>query len=143
MTTPSRLAVWRALDANANRAREGLRVAEDVARFVWDDASLTAALKKIRHAVTAAEKKLLSKALRAKARDVDGDRGKGDQQRSEKVRRDAADMFHANLKRAQEALRSLEEFSKWARRPESTVFKRLRYDCYKAEESAVRKNKNH
>jgi thiamine-phosphate pyrophosphorylase len=82
---------------------------------------------------------MLAKVRRVEARNVDGDTGKGDKQPSEKVRRCARDLFHANLKRAQEALRSLEEFSKLAGRSESSIFKRLRYACYRAEESAVRK----
>ncbi len=41
--------VLRVLDAAGNRAREGLRVLEDHARFVLDDAHLTARLKELRH----------------------------------------------------------------------------------------------
>ena len=37
------------MDANANRAREALRVLEDAARFALDDADLSARLKAIRH----------------------------------------------------------------------------------------------
>ncbi|MFH5804188.1 hypothetical protein ACG2DA_09050, partial [Alienimonas sp. DA493] len=44
----------RLLDAAENRAREGLRVLEDHARFVLDDAGLTGELKAIRHALAAA-----------------------------------------------------------------------------------------
>ena len=39
----------RILDANANRAREALRVLEDYARFVLNDPTLSADLKSIRH----------------------------------------------------------------------------------------------
>ncbi len=39
----------RILDAAANRAREGLRVVEDYARFVLDDPGLTRRLKEVRH----------------------------------------------------------------------------------------------
>ena len=39
----------RLLDANANRAREALRVLEDYARFVLDDGALQAGLKSLRH----------------------------------------------------------------------------------------------
>jgi thiamine-phosphate pyrophosphorylase len=130
-------ALWRALDANANRAREGLRVAEDVARFVWNDASLTAFLKKIRHGVTGAETRLFhSVGRRLSVRDVQGDPGCGNREKSEKKRRGPSGLFRANLKRAQEALRSLEEFSKLIHRVESKAFKRLRYAAYLAEEKA-------
>ena len=58
-------AILRALDANCNRAREGFRVAEDVARFILNDAPLLGRIKKLRHSVSLAEQKLFkSKALR-------------------------------------------------------------------------------
>ncbi len=132
------LSVLRALDANCNRAREGFRVAEDVARFILNDPSLLNRLKKLRHGVTAAEKSLFkSRSLRAVARDVDKDLGKGNKEKGEKVRTDPKELLKANLKRAQEALRSLEEFSKLIRHPASARFKKLRYECYQVEEELV------
>jgi thiamine-phosphate pyrophosphorylase len=129
------LSVFRALDANCNRAREGFRVAEDVARFVMNDARLLSQIKKIRHGVTKAEKSLFgSPKLRSLARDVAKDMGRGNQEKAEKARADAGELLKANLKRAQEALRSLEEFSKLIQHPASRQFKRLRYDAYKIEE---------
>ena len=44
---------WRLCDAAANRAAEAIRVLEDVARFVLDDAALTAAAKTLRHDLAA------------------------------------------------------------------------------------------
>ena len=41
--------VLRMIDANVNRTTEGLRVAEDIVRFVLDDEKLTSRLKHIRH----------------------------------------------------------------------------------------------
>jgi len=130
-----RRSVLRALDANCNRVREGLRVAEDVARFVLNDPKLFARLKKLRHAVTQTEKKLfLSSRLRALSRDVAQDLGRGSQEKSEKVRKHPRDLLKANLKRAQEGLRSLEEFSKLLGHPAALRFKKIRYECYRAEE---------
>jgi len=129
------LAVLRALDANCNRAREGFRVAEDVARFVLNDPSLLNQLKKMRHEVTLTEKHLFkSDRIRRAARDVMEDLGRGNKEKSEKVRSDPRELFKANLKRAQEALRSLEEFSKLLKHPAAARFKKLRYECYKVEE---------
>ncbi len=137
MSSRATTTLWRALDANANRAREGLRVAEDVARFLWDDAPLTATLKKLRHGVTAAETRLFrSVGRRISSRDVAGDPGRGNREKSEKTRRGSRGLFLANLKRSQEALRSLEEFAKLLHRGESKTFKRLRYAAYLAEEKA-------
>ena len=39
----------RILDANFNRAREALRVVEDYARFVLNDAAACGAIKQLRH----------------------------------------------------------------------------------------------
>lgn len=128
-------AVLRALDANCNRVREGLRVAEDVARFVLDDSRLLSKLKKMRHEITATEKSLFkSSRVRSLSRDVVGDMGRGDLEKREKVRATPLELLRANLKRAQEGLRSLEEFAKLLKHPASTKFKRLRYDCYRLEE---------
>jgi len=133
-----RKAVLRALDANCNRVREGLRVAEDVARFVLDDPGLSRSIKRIRHEVTAAEKALFRAGLdRFTARDVAGDRGRGTPVEQEKMRRSSQDLLKANLKRAQEGLRSLEEFAKLLGHPAAARFKRLRYRCYRIEEAHV------
>ena len=51
MSDPDR-SVLRLLDANANRAREALRVLEDAARFILNRADLTAQLKSLRHDLT-------------------------------------------------------------------------------------------
>jgi len=135
---PENLRVLRALDANCNRAREGFRVAEDVARFVFNDPKLLARLKKLRHQVTALEKTLfLSSRLRSVARNVEEDLGKGNKEKREKVRTNPEELLKANLKRAQEALRSLEEFTKLLRHPASARFKKLRYECYRIEEKFI------
>jgi thiamine-phosphate pyrophosphorylase len=89
----------------------------------------------MRHGVTKAEKSLFgSTQLRSAARDVKKDLGRGNKEKSEKVRASSQELLKANLKRAQEALRSLEEFSKLIQHPASAQFKRLRYEAYKIEE---------
>jgi thiamine-phosphate pyrophosphorylase len=133
--SPKNLSVYRALDANCNRAREGFRVAEDVARFVLNDSVLLNRLKRLRHGVTEVEQSLFkSRQIRLAARDVEKDLGKSSREKGEKVRTNPKDLLKANLKRAQEALRSLEEFSKLLKHPASAKFKRFRYECYKIEE---------
>lgn len=129
------LAVYRALDANCNRVREGLRVAEDTARFIFNDPILLKKIKNLRHRVTSAERDLFqSSRLRNIARDIQKDLGRGNVEKSERSRKDPGDLFRANLKRAQEGLRSLEEFSKLIGHPASLRFKIIRYECYKIEE---------
>jgi len=134
--SPQQKALYRALDANCNRVREGLRVAEDAARFVLDDPQLLNRLKRLRHAVTQAEKILfVSAASRVSSRDVSKDLGRGTSEKAEKKRVSLEDLMRANLKRAQEGLRSLEEFSKLVGSPVSVRFKKIRYECYQVEES--------
>ena len=66
----------RTIDANANRAREALRVMEDVARFSLGDAELCERLKAMRHDLAAAMRPLESAAIIAH-RDTPGDVGTG------------------------------------------------------------------
>ena len=109
----------RVLDACMNRAREGLRVLEDYARFIMDDGGLVRVLKDLRHSLTAVERKLVIIptdgadlfALVAD-RDVAGDTGTCVTGSQEQVRGESLDVVHANARRVQESLRSLEEFSK-------------------------------
>ncbi|MGB2781151.1 MAG: thiamine phosphate synthase, partial [Phycisphaerae bacterium] len=54
MPEADRQSVYRILDANANRAREALRVAEEAARFALERADLAEALKRLRHDLRAA-----------------------------------------------------------------------------------------
>ncbi len=39
----------RIIDANLNRLREGIRVVEDIFRYVYNDKELSTKLKKLRH----------------------------------------------------------------------------------------------
>jgi len=43
--------VYRILDANVNRAAEGIRVVEDICRFNFENENLTKKLRKTRHKV--------------------------------------------------------------------------------------------
>ncbi|MGB2829294.1 MAG: thiamine phosphate synthase, partial [Phycisphaerae bacterium] len=54
MSEADRQSVYRILDANANRAREALRVAEEAARFALERADLAETLKRLRHDLRAA-----------------------------------------------------------------------------------------
>ena len=69
-------ALARMLDANINRAREGLRVMEDAARFGLDDAGLCGEIKAIRHELlTALHEAGVRPAELLAARDTPGDVG--------------------------------------------------------------------
>src|SRR5262245_1949771 len=77
VSSPGMSALARIIDANANRAREALRVMEDAARFGLDDASLVEGLKAIRHALMAALHDLpIDRAALLAARDTEHDIGR-------------------------------------------------------------------
>jgi thiamine-phosphate pyrophosphorylase len=101
----------RVLDAAANRAREGLRVVEDYVRFSRNDAHLSRLLKELRHELTARLADLERFGLIA-ARDTQGDVGTRISTPGEHTRRQPIDIVTANCRRVEEALRTLEEFSK-------------------------------
>lgn len=100
----------RMMDADGNRTREGLRVLEDLARFVLDDANLARELKEIRHEVTAAIEALGLRGL--EARDASGDVGTAIGTDAEYRRPGVTAVAEAATGRATEALRALEEIAK-------------------------------
>lgn len=126
----------RLIDASANRAREGLRVMEDIARFVLDDPELTGSLKRLRHDLRANLDALpLRPADLLAARDTPGDIGTAITTPGELARPDALpDLAAAAAKRAQEALRSLEESAKALARS-GAGFESLRYRLYDLEKT--------
>jgi thiamine-phosphate pyrophosphorylase len=122
----------RILDASANRAREGLRVIEDYARFVLDDAGLTRRLKDVRHRFGEAVRGFDPDWLLT-ARDTPGDVGTHIMAGDEGIRSNARAVLIANFKRTAEALRSLEEYTKISDQWISGRFEVLRYDVYTLE----------
>lgn len=101
----------RLLDANLNRAAEGLRVLEDIARFQFDNQQLSADLRSLRHNVRELFKGKENTLLAA--RNAGDDIGKitSNQDRADQ-RRSLRDTVQANCKRVQEAARVLEEVLK-------------------------------
>lgn len=129
----------RILDANFNRSREGLRVCEEIARFVLEDRRLARALKKARHAVTASLKRLpVGRSDLLACRDTGGDVGRVST-RSEKRRSGFLGLFLANIQRVKESLRVLEEGSKLFGRENSEGFKKIRFDVYDIEKRSLPK----
>jgi thiamine-phosphate pyrophosphorylase len=130
------LDTYRILDACANRAREGLRVLEDYARFVCDDRLLGAELKRIRHELRAQLDRLPRSKLLA-SRDVMHDVGRVYTTDSEWCRNQPLDVFAANFKRTQEALRSLEEFGKLENQQFAESMEAVRFRVYMLEQSML------
>jgi thiamine-phosphate pyrophosphorylase len=126
----------RILDASANRAREGLRVVEDYCRFVLDDAFLCGELKRLRHDLAEALT-LLPPGLLIEGRETQRDVGKEVTTAAERERTSPEDVVQANLKRLQEALRSLEEFGKVRHPGLGLELEQLRYRTYTLERNIV------
>lgn len=122
------------LDANLNRAREGLRVLEDCARFVLCCVSTTERLKNVRHQLVEAEVRLRTRHPLIQRRDVESDAGTGLTTANEQRRSNLRDIITANCRRMQEAIRSLEEFGKLIDGQFSESCKQLRYQSYQAEQ---------
>jgi thiamine-phosphate pyrophosphorylase len=129
----------RILDANANRAREALRVLEDHCRFVRADAFLSAQLKQLRHDLAQALG-LLPAALLLAGRDTMHDVGTPISTAEEWERPSLAAVVQANAKRLQEALRSLEEHGKILSIDFAQQIEKIRYHTYTLERALVQGN---
>jgi len=123
----------RLMDANLDRLSEGLRVLEDVSRFILGDARTTETLKRLRHELTATDPEFKSKLLIA--RDSKYDIGRESSVKGIE-RKHISDLVTANAKRAQEALRVLEEFTKLPDVPPQMAernFEQARFTLYEIE----------
>lgn len=118
---------YRIIDANLNRLREGLRVLEDICRFGLDDKKNAQTLKNLRHQVRLDELTTL-----LNSRDILGDVLKKST-KSELKRENLNDIVTANIKRAQESSRVLEEILKTTNTQKSATFKEIRYALYDLE----------
>lgn len=122
----------RAVDANANRAREALRVLDDYVRFVLDDATLTEQLKGLRHEFAGLIAHL-PPSLLDESRETLRDVGTGITAGGEMERQSPLDVARINFKRLQEALRSLEEFGKVLSPQLAPGLEAIRYRAYTLE----------
>ena len=126
------VSVARILDASANRCREGLRVVEDYARMILNDAHLSRQIKETRHALVPLLSRLhLDDAVRA--RDTEHDVGTSIQTAFEMARPSVWSVVLANMKRVQEALRTLEEYGKTIEITAAAGIGALRYRFYTIE----------
>lgn len=125
----------RLIDANANRAREGLRVIEDYARFLLDEGAICGQIKQLRHDLAESLSPLLADAILH--RDTPGDVGTAVKTTAELCRADLADVVTAAGKRVGEALRALEEFLKTCDPQAAGSVESIRYRFYDVERRVV------
>jgi thiamine-phosphate pyrophosphorylase len=122
----------RLLDANLNRAREGLRVIEDVVRFLYNDKELSRKLRNIRHELSIITGKIYPRLL--KSRDSENDVGLTFK---EGKRKNLRDILIANFRRAEEGIRVLEEFSRLISADAGDRLKKIRFKVYTIEKEIV------
>lgn len=129
----------RLIDANFNRAKEGLRVCEDIIRFMYDDQALTQAFKKLRHdcATVLFQFPVPYKSL------IDARNSRGDVGKESVILMNRKpgwkDILISNLKRSEEALRVLEEAAKVVAPKNSRGFQKLRFQLYELEKKTFKR----
>jgi len=132
--------IFRIIDANFNRTREGLRVCEDIARFMINSPGITKELKALRHGVSEIIRSSPEMAgILIESRDAVGDCGRMPDSRIEVPRREVLDVFTANIERVKESIRVLEEFFKIINVKLSCRLSRLRFKAYDIEKKAVKR----
>ncbi|MGB3298764.1 MAG: thiamine phosphate synthase [Phormidesmis sp.] len=129
---PDQHSLFRILDANLDRAREGMRVVEEWCRFGLNDEATTAQLKHLRQEVA----RWHTPNIRL-ARDTPGDLGTALTHPQELTRSSLVEVLQANFGRTQEALRSLEEYSKLHSPEMAAACKQMRYEMYTLDSQIV------
>ncbi len=127
--------VLRIIDANINRCAEGIRVVEEIARFVFGAEGLTRIAKELRHEIRALSGMFSSDTTRF--RDSAGDVGGKFSTPSEERRESLAGTARANFFRAEEGLRVIEEFGKLVSPDGARIAKGLRFRVYELEKVFV------
>jgi thiamine-phosphate pyrophosphorylase len=123
--------LFRVIDANINRLKEGIRVVEDIMRYRDNNKELSSKLKSLRHKAKfdnidelLTHRDSINDVLRPTIK-------------SELNRSDLKSIVIANFKRAQESSRVLEELFKLHDASQSEDFKYIRYELYNLEKKIV------
>ena len=126
----------RIIDANFNRAREAVRVIEEVCRFALNSAPLTNRAKQLRHELTRAIGELDAGRLIA-SRDTPGDVGVAQTVEKQLGRGSLNDSLAAGCKRLTEALRALAEVIRIENESLAGRIEKIRYTAYTLEKDIV------
>lgn len=129
-------AIYRILDANLDRAREGLRIVEEWCRFGLNNQQLAQECKQLRQELA----QWHSIELR-QARDTPADVGTELSHPQEEQRDSINHLLQANICRVQEALRVLEEYGKLYQPQMSLICKQIRYRVYTLESSLLTRDR--
>ncbi|MGY6528612.1 MAG: thiamine phosphate synthase [Cyanobacterium sp.] len=129
-------AIYRILDANLDRAREGLRIIEEWCRFGLNDVDTASVCKEMRQDLASWH----SDDLRT-SRDTPNDPGTQLSHPQEEERESLEALLQANFCRVQEALRVLEEYAKLYNGEFASGMKQLRYQVYSLESKLIGKSR--
>ena len=128
VTPPSDNRIAQLIDANLDRAREGLRVMEDWCRFGLNRGDFSIQIKDWRQQLGFHHHNIYRK-----ARLTSNDPAMGVQHPLQKGRSTPEAIFIANSSRVQEALRVIEEFTRITDPKLCEVASKIRYETYKME----------
>ena len=136
----------RIIDANLNRSSEGLRVLEDVARFLLNDAELCQRLRTLRHEMARETKALRVGLLSQRNAEYDVGHLYHIPRREKKLNVEKTslqgllDLVTANAKRVEESLRVIEELAKLPEmnsKLNSASFEQTRFTLYTLERDLI------
>ena len=134
-TPPPDKRIARLIDANLDRAREGLRVIEDWCRFGIERKDLVIKLKDWRHQLGVHHHEFYKE-----ARSSTTDKGALLKHPAQKNRHSSKEIIFANCSRVQEALRVLEEFSRQTDPALSEAAAIIRFEIYEFEITILKAN---
>ncbi len=124
--------ILRIIDANINRATEGLRVAEEILRFFYSEDIIYKKLRTIRHEIV----KIFGKFYPSTVLERNSTKDPGIKSKEKKYK-NIKEIVVSNLHRVAESLRVLEEISKLLLVEKVMEVKRLRYRIYDIEKYFV------
>ncbi|WP_107667174.1 thiamine phosphate synthase [Cyanothece sp. BG0011] len=130
------LAIFRILDANLDRVREGLRVVEEWCRLGLENSEWADTCKQMRQEIAHWH----TSELRM-ARDTPNDPGIELSHPQEEKRETINQLLQANLCRVQEGLRVLEEYGKLYDPKMGSSCKKIRYQVYTLESELLQNNR--
>ena len=120
--------IYQIIDANLDRAREGLRVLEDWARFCLGENDIVSRIKNFRQILGKNHLEVYKQ-----SRNFIDDQCKGLTHQEQINRRSPNQIISSNAGRVQEALRVIEEFSRLHNYELSKVASEIRYEIYTIE----------
>ncbi|KGF99773.1 MULTISPECIES: thiamine phosphate synthase [Prochlorococcus] len=125
---PEDLRIFQIIDANLDRAREGLRVLEDWSRFGLGENNFVTKIKNFRQILGKNHLEIYKQ-----SRNYNEDKCKGLTHQEQLKRKAPKQIISSNAGRVQEALRVIEEFSRLHNHELSKIASEIRYEIYNLE----------